>query len=135
MMFENPIKGSVGSFCKKIAGIVYGTGLILIALTLFSNIIPIFTENNTSVWLYENKDKFPLWLISIINANRELQGSCQMLVLLNAVLVAAKSFVRLGAIVLALNILGDWTTNIAIIANQMSQSEKPDIDNTDESIP
>ena len=134
-MFENPIKGSVGSFCKKIAGIVYGTGLILIALTLFSNIIPIFTENNTSVWLYENKDKFPLWLISIINANRELQGSCQMLVLLNAVLVAAKSFVRLGAIVLALNILGDWTTNIAIIANQMSQSEKPDIDNTDESIP
>lgn len=134
-MFENPIKGSVGSFCKKIAGIVYGIGLILIALTLFSNIIPIFVDNNTTAWLYENKDKIPLWLISIINANRELQASCQMLVLLNAVLVAAKSFVGLGAIVLALNILGDWTTNITMIANQMSYSEKPDINNADESVP
>lgn len=134
-MFENPIKGSVGSFCKKVAGIVYGTGLILIALTLLSNILPIFVDNNTTAWLYENKDKIPLWLISIINANRELQDSCQMLVLLNAVLLAAKSFVGLGVIVLTLNILGDWTTNIAMIANQMPHSEKPDINNADESVP
>lgn len=146
--FENPIKGSVGGACKKIAGLVYGIGIILIIVMLISSVLPIFSDKATTAYLSTNLTEAPAWLQSRIR--NEINDGLQEIVnswfndannavttqlgiklfwtriwiLTAAIWTAIKSWLTCFAVALGLNIVGEITNSLALIAYRMQKPEQ-----------
>ena len=146
--FENPIKGSVGGACKKTAGLVYGIGIILIIIMLISSVLPIFSDEATAAYLSANLTEIPAWLQ--LRISNEMKDGLQEIVnswfndakntvatllgpklfwtriwiLSSAIWTAIKSWLACFAVALGLNILGEITNSLALIAYRMQKPEQ-----------
>lgn len=142
-MFENPIQGSVGGTCKRLAGLVYGIGVILIIAILICSIIPMFSQEGTQACLASNKEDIPGWLKarmsnecsdwaqkwvqSWFDNNNGLVSSyigpalvwARVWIFTSAIWNAIKCYLMLFATVLGLNIIGDAINSLAVIAHRM----------------
>lgn len=146
-MFDNPIQGSVGGTCKRLAGWVYGIGVILIIATLICSIIPMLSQEGTMACLASNTEDIPGWLKA--RMSNELNDWAQewvkswfdnnngavssyigprlvwtrVWIFTSAIWNAIKYYLMLFATVLGLNIIGDALNSLAVIANRMPKPQ------------
>jgi hypothetical protein len=105
-MFENPIKGSVGGACKKLAGIVYGCTLILMFVYTALSIAAI------------------IWGDDVMRAISILYGSSATttsIVIRLAAIGVVDAIMWVCGYVSALiwNVIGEIVNSLAIIAHRM----------------
>ena len=124
-MFENPIQGSVGGTCKRIAGIIYGILSLCALLVFLINCAPIFNKDLLNAFTSANAATFPT-IISVMMQRLILDGKQEvakimyyLVVFGNAVWQGLKLWLIGYGSALVLNILAEWTNSIAIIAHRM----------------
>lgn len=127
-MFENPIQGSVGSACKRVAGIIYGVMCLIALLVFILNCAPMFNEELLNAFTKANGASFPT-IITVLMQRLILNGKQDVAKVFYYLVVFGSAFWQgfklwlfgYGAALIC-NVVGDWTNSFAIIANRMPKT-------------